>query len=550
MNMYCFWQNCCRIATSLDAYNFVYSAERWGSFLTMSFLVDTLCSLPLFLSIFVPVLRVIFIPTFLQIWFSRELMNESVNFLQRVSKNHHSIIFYKVIQLIMTLLCVCITCMGFVNHLERAGKTSLNLLDTFWFVIVTFSTVGYGDVYPNIWPSKVVVILMIFVALGIIPIHIEQIAVIYLEQQRMIEYTEKSEKHVVLCTTELRYDSILGFLNEFYEVDEHNENYSVVILCPNEPEPALKRFLQAPLWASRVTTILGSTYRDEDLRRAKVHEAEAVFVLTDRACRKGKVSRATNDEHTVLRSMAIKDFAPHTKLYVQCLRCESPFYLQFADDCLCDEELKYALLALNCDIPGMSTFVTLIIHTAKGIDDDVKTDWKVHINRSAGMEIYDVVAKDSKFFGRYIDHPFPQVASNVHRKTGAILFAVERDEKTQLNPGKKFIIQEDDILYYVCLTHENDSCFTDDSVIEAPEITSDAVIGHDNESSPRLSSNLGMRASAPFEGNLSEWTRKIDEGKEKLLTECKHDFPPQSPYLGYITPTLCYIRKLPVPGKC
>lgn len=79
-----------------------------------------------------------------------------------------------------------------------------------------------------------------------------------------------------------------------------------------------------------------------------------------------------------------------TQLFVQCLRSETPFYLQFADETLCDEELKYALLALNCDLPGMSTFVTLVIHTAKGIDDDVKTDWKVHINRSAGMEIYDV----------------------------------------------------------------------------------------------------------------------------------------------------------------
>ena len=36
---------------------------------------------------------------------------------------------------------------------------------------------------------------------------------------------------------------------------------------------------------------------------------------------------------------------------------------------------------------------------------------------------------------------------------------------------------------------------------------------------------------------------KIDNHKEKLLEECKHDFPPQSPYIGYITPTLCYISK-------
>ena len=110
---------------------------------------------------------------------------------------------------------------------------------------------------------------MIFVALAIIPIHIEQIAVLYFEQQRMVDYSDTTSKHVVLCTTELRFDAILDFLNEFYEVDDHQENYSVVILCPNEPPSLLKRFLQAPLWQSRVTTILGTTYRDEDLQRAK-----------------------------------------------------------------------------------------------------------------------------------------------------------------------------------------------------------------------------------------------------------------------------------------
>ena len=39
----------------------------------------------------------------------------------------------------------------------------------------------------------------------------------------------------------------------------------------------------------------------------------------------------------------------------------------------------------------MSTFAT----SAKGIDDDVKTDWKVHIYKSGGMEICNV--KESYF---------------------------------------------------------------------------------------------------------------------------------------------------------
>merc|ERR1712123_419925 len=143
------------------------------------------------------------------IWIARNLLNEAVNYLQRNSKNTHSILFYKLMQLLMTLMALVISCIGLINHFERSGS-KMDLFNTFWFVVVTFSTVGYG--------------------------------VIYMEQQKLTEYSDISENHVVLCATELRYDSVLDFLTEFYEFDEHQDNFNVVILCPNEAEPALKRF--------------------------------------------------------------------------------------------------------------------------------------------------------------------------------------------------------------------------------------------------------------------------------------------------------------------
>lgn len=58
-----------------------------------------------------------------------------------------------------------------IQHLERAGN-KLTLFDSLYFCIVTFSTVGFGDVTPKIWPSKLLVVIMICVALVVLPIQV------------------------------------------------------------------------------------------------------------------------------------------------------------------------------------------------------------------------------------------------------------------------------------------------------------------------------------------------------------------------------------------
>lgn len=70
---------------------------------------------------------------------------------------------------LLTVTAVPRTC-G-IQHLERAGE-NLDLLTSFYFCIVTFSTVGYGDVTPKIWPSQLLVVIMICVALVVLPLQV------------------------------------------------------------------------------------------------------------------------------------------------------------------------------------------------------------------------------------------------------------------------------------------------------------------------------------------------------------------------------------------
>lgn len=56
-----------------------------------------------------------------------------------------------------------------IEHLQRGSVTNLTLFEAFYFVMVTLSTVGYGDISPDIWPSQVYVIALIVVAIVILP---------------------------------------------------------------------------------------------------------------------------------------------------------------------------------------------------------------------------------------------------------------------------------------------------------------------------------------------------------------------------------------------
>ena len=50
----------------------------------------------------------------------------------------------------------------------------MNLFQSAYFVVVTFSTVGFGDIVPDIWPSQLYMVLMICTAITVLPIQVTE----------------------------------------------------------------------------------------------------------------------------------------------------------------------------------------------------------------------------------------------------------------------------------------------------------------------------------------------------------------------------------------
>nr|XP_029495456.1 potassium channel subfamily T member 1 [Oncorhynchus nerka] len=437
-----------------------YKGNIWEQMFQISFILEMINTVPFIITIFWPPLRNIFIPVFLNCWLAKCALENMINDLHRAIQRTHSAMFNQVLILICTLLCLVFTGACGIQHLERAGK-NLTLFNSLYFCIVTFSTVGYGDVTPHIWPSQLLVVILICVALVVLPLQFEELAYLWMERQKSggnySRHRAQTEKHAVLCVSSLKIDLLMDFLNEFY-AHPRLQDYYVVILCPTEMDIQVRRILQIPLWSQRVIYLQGSALKDTDLMRAKMDDAEACFILSSR----NEVDRTAADHQTILRAWAVKDFAPNCPLYVQILKPENKFHVKFADHVVCEEEFKYAMLALNCVCPATSTLVTLLVHTSRGQEGQLSPEqWQRTYGRCSGNEVYHIRLCDSKFFGEYDGKSFTYASFHAHKKYGVCLIGVKREDNKSilLNPGPRHIMSATDTCYYINITKEENSSF-------------------------------------------------------------------------------------------
>ncbi|XP_077680228.1 potassium channel subfamily T member 2 isoform X3 [Eretmochelys imbricata] len=521
-----------------------YKGNLWEQVLRIPFLLEIINAVPFIITIFWPALRNIFIPVFLNCWLAKHALENMINDLHRAIQRTQSAMFNQVLILISTLLCLIFTCICGIQHLERAGN-KLTLFDSLYFCIVTFSTVGFGDVTPKIWPSKLLVVIMICVALVVLPIQFEQLAYLWMERQKSggnySRHRAQTEKHVVLCVSSLKIDLLMDFLNEFY-AHPRLQDYYVVILCPTEMDAQVRRVLQIPMWSQRVIYLQGSALKDQDLLRAKMDDAEACFILSSRC----EVDRPAADHQTILRAWAVKDFAPKCPLYVQILKPENKFHIKFADHVVCEEEFKYAMLALNCICPATSTLITLLVHTSRG-------------------------------------------------QFGVCLIGVRREDNKNilLNPGPRYIMSSTDICFYINITKEENSAFKKQeqhrknneskSYYHGPSrlplhsvIASMGTVAIDLQDTGCRSSS-GPTLTLPSEGSKDGRRSSIAPVLEvadssslqtcDLLSDQSEDettpsdddistgleyakgYPPYSPYIGS-SPTFCHLLHEKVPFCC
>ena len=143
----------------------IWSAENPRKYLFSFFgLIDLIAIVPLFLGWtdirFIRIFRWFRILRIIRVW---QIEQKILGF-----KTEDNIVFLRIF---LTLFTIIFVYAGFIYQVEHQinGDRLVNFFDAFYFVVVTMTTVGYGDVTPLSEAGRLMTLLMIFTGVLFIP---------------------------------------------------------------------------------------------------------------------------------------------------------------------------------------------------------------------------------------------------------------------------------------------------------------------------------------------------------------------------------------------
>jgi hypothetical protein len=349
--------------------------------------------------------------------------------------------------------CECYThnCRGFYIPGDTQGEMSgvtcqkLTFFDSFYFIVVTLSTVGYGHITPTTAMSKLFMIIFVVACLVIIPMSVSRLQkLLGLQSPYRRPYVRnEGEQHIVVCGHVNDANKLNRFFREFFHEDRLSEvEYHAVILSPQEPTEDVRSLLSGSVLGSRVSYVIGTAMASEDLKRAKADSARCMFFLCNTEVKKG--TETSEDAATILRSLSVSNFNSSLECLVQVLRPEERVILKDSDvDCiLCLDEFKTVLQARNAVCPGFSTFIENIFHSVEDVPDDsplqkVMAPWYKEYLHGAGMELYFVELNFN--FLRHTQFSFSIISDTIYYEFGCVSLGMcnKQRDSVVFNPRLK-----------------------------------------------------------------------------------------------------------------
>ncbi|XP_037026965.1 calcium-activated potassium channel slowpoke isoform X40 [Bradysia coprophila] len=418
---------------------FIAASDKLWFMLEMYSFVDYFTIPPSFVSIYLQ-------RTWIGLRFLRALRLMTVpDILQylNVLKTSSSI---RLAQLVSIFISVWLTAAGIIHLLENSGdpfefsnSQKLSYWTCVYFLIVTMSTVGYGDVFCVTILGRTFLVFFLLVGLAMFASSIPEIIELVGSGSKYGGELkrEHGKRHIVVCG-HITYESVSHFLKDFLHEDREDVDVEVVFLHRKPPDLELEGLFKRHF--TTVEFFQGTIMNPIDLQRVKVHEADACLVLANKYCQDPDAEDAAN----IMRVISIKNYSDDIRVIIQLMQYHNKAYLlnipswdwKQGDDVICLAELKLGFIAQSCLAPGFSTMMANLFAMRSFKTSPDMQIWTNDYLRGTGMEMYTETLSPS-----FIGMPFAQATELCFTKLKLLLLAIEikateegSDSKISINP--------------------------------------------------------------------------------------------------------------------
>ncbi|XP_029926743.1 calcium-activated potassium channel subunit alpha-1a isoform X3 [Myripristis murdjan] len=431
---------------------FIAANDKLWFWLEVNSVVDFFTVPPVFVSVYLN-------RSWLGLRFLRALrliqFSEILQFLN-ILKTSNSI---KLVNLCSIFISTWLTAAGFIHLVENSGdpwenfqnSQSLSYWECVYLLMVTMSTVGYGDVYAKTTLGRLFMVFFILGGLAMFARYVPEIAALILNRKKYggSYNSTRGRKHIVVCG-HITLESVSNFLKDFLHKDRDDVNVEIVFLHNISPNLELEALFKRHF--TQVEFYQGSVLNPHDLARVKIESADACLILANKYCPDPDAEDASN----IMRVISIKNYHPKIRIITQMLQYHNKAHLlnipswnwKEGDDAICLAELKAGFIAQSCLAQGLSTMLANLFSMRSFIEIEEDT-WQKYYLEGVANEMYTEYLSSA-----FVGLSFPTVCELCYVKLKLLLIAIEykseqRESSILINPGNHVKMQEGTLGFFI-----------------------------------------------------------------------------------------------------
>lgn len=293
------------------------------------------------------------------------------------------------------------------------GANINNLSDTYWYSVVTLTTVGYGDFFPVTFWGRFIGMAFVLGSLGILGYVLTELSLKiseYVKKRDMGHFGTSMKNHCII----IGWNAFSKQVAE--QIIKADEDLAIVV----DTEADLKAIKQ--LYANKNCFVLVSELNDFDnLNKVNITDAKRVYISFE------------NDTDTLVYTISLKKKFEFIKCVVaiENIELKTSFNYLGVQFIIPKKEIVSKFIASYIFEPNVALLTEDLISTSNTEED-------LDICETILTQNHELI--DALYFDAFV---------NLKKDKGIVLIAISRDSILIKTPEDNFKLKENDVLIYI-----------------------------------------------------------------------------------------------------